>query len=159
MIKYISISFLILTLAIIIYFYILGRASQNQIQRQYSGGLLQACPSTPNCVCSEYPQDQAHYVLPLDVSTAPLAQGFSLVERVITKLGGEIVDQKNNYLKAIFKSGIFGFTDDFEVRLDPVSQTIHLRSASRVGRSDLGVNKKRIEEFKNEFDTLSGIAT
>jgi len=56
-----------------------------------------------------------------------------------------IQSENDDYLAATFSSAIFGFVDDLEVRIDSVQNTGHIRSASRVGHSDGGVNRKRIE--------------
>lgn len=47
-------------------------------------------------------------------------------------------------MAAIFTSKFFGFVDDLECRIDQANHTIHLRSASRVGHSDFGANRKRV---------------
>lgn len=66
-------------------------------------------------------------------------------------MSGNIQIEKENYITATFTSSIFRFVDDFEIRLDKKNNVIHLRSASRVGRSDFGINKKRIELFKQRY--------
>ena len=63
-------------------------------------------------------------------------------------MGGSIQVENENYFAATFTSTIFGFVDNLEIRIDTNKNVIHIRSASRVGRSDLGVNKKRIERLK-----------
>ena len=66
-------------------------------------------------------------------------------------MGGSIEDESKDYFASTFSSGIFGFVDDFEIRIDPVKKIIHIRSASRVGHGDMGVNKKRIELLKQLY--------
>jgi len=66
-------------------------------------------------------------------------------------MGGIIQVEKDNYLAATFISSIFGFVDDLEIRIEPGQKTIHLRSASRVGRGDGGVNRKRVEQLKKLY--------
>ncbi|MCU7835372.1 MAG: DUF1499 domain-containing protein [gamma proteobacterium symbiont of Taylorina sp.] len=56
-------------------------------------------------------------------------------------------DSNNNYLHATFTSSFFKFVDDFEVRVDHIALKLHIRSASRSGYSDFGVNKRRVKEF------------
>ena len=60
-------------------------------------------------------------------------------------------NRKDDYLAVTFTSSIFRFVDDLEIRIDTDQQLIHLRSASRVGRSDGGVNRKRLERLKMAF--------
>jgi uncharacterized protein (DUF1499 family) len=62
---------------------------------------------------------------------------------------GTIHSEGNNYLAATFSSRIFRFVDDFEIRVDPALKIVHIRSASRVGRGDMGINKKRLNCLKN----------
>lgn len=57
----------------------------------------------------------------------------------------------SDYLHAVFTSRIFRFKDDLELRMDRENRIIHLRSASRTGYSDFGVNRKRAEQFRNFF--------
>ena len=64
----------------------------------------------------------------------------------------KIVTADERYIHAEFSSGLFRFVDDVEFLIDPDTKTIHFRSASRVGRSDLGVNRKRMEEIRQRFD-------
>lgn len=58
----------------------------------------------------------------------------------------------DHYLAATFTSAIFRFVDDLELRIDPRQEVIHIRSASRVGRRDGGVNRRRVEKFKAQFE-------
>jgi uncharacterized protein (DUF1499 family) len=66
-------------------------------------------------------------------------------------MGGSIQAENENYLAATFSSTIFGFVDDLELRIDPVQKVIHIRSASRVGYSDAGVNRKRIALLRKTY--------
>ena len=78
------------------------------------------------------------------------------LKTVIREIGGSIQVEKADYLAATFTSSIFRFVDDLEIRIDTGQQLIHLRSASRVGRSDGGVNHKRLEYLKNSFHLKTG---
>jgi uncharacterized protein (DUF1499 family) len=72
--------------------------------------------------------------------------------RIIKELGGEIVVATDEYVAATFSSSLFGFIDDVECRLDASPKRIQIRSASRVGHSDLGVDRKRMEAMPRLFD-------
>ena len=63
-----------------------------------------------------------------------------------------IITQKDNYIHTTFKSRIFRFVDDIEFYFDDKEKLIHFKSASRVGRNDLGVNRKRMEEIRKRFN-------
>jgi uncharacterized protein (DUF1499 family) len=63
-----------------------------------------------------------------------------------------IITKKDNYIHATFKSRIFRFVDDVEFYFDDKEKIVHFKSASRVGHSDLGVNRKRMEEIRKRFN-------
>jgi uncharacterized protein (DUF1499 family) len=71
-------------------------------------------------------------------------------------MGGSVQVEHDSYLAATFTSSIFGFVDDLEIRVDSERKTIHLRSASRVGHGDGGVNRKRTERLKKWVIEVSG---
>lgn len=108
---------------------------------------LSRCPDTPNCVNSEYPEQAEHYVSPLNLSTANNKQIMHLAQKNLLAMGAHISSTDNHYLHATFTSRLFKFIDDFELRLDVANQKLHIRSASRTGYSDFGVNKRRVKEF------------
>jgi uncharacterized protein (DUF1499 family) len=60
----------------------------------------------------------------------------------------QIVSESKGYLHAECRSGVFGFVDDLELHLRPQSDSIAVRSASRLGYSDFGVNRKRVESLR-----------
>jgi uncharacterized protein (DUF1499 family) len=116
-----------------------------------SGGGLAPCPPTPNCVHTgdRYPAD----VVPLTL--APVWRGAStddlwpLVEEAVRGLPRtEITGVEAGYLHAESTSRIFRFVDDLELFHDRVMGELVVRSASRMGRSDLGVNRDRVEALR-----------
>jgi len=114
-------------------------------------GALQPCPAEPNCVCSEAGEGQQHTISSLNLGrNADVA--WSQLQKVMGELGGKLIHSNENYLHAEFTSLLFRFVDDFEARLDQESGQIHLRSASRVGHSDLGANRKRVEAIRIRFE-------
>ena len=116
------------------------------------GGMLAKCPGKPNCACSEYRDDASHYIDPLIIPQNIPFDTFSLLKTIIQEMGGTVQIEKNNYLAATFTSAIFKFVDDLEIRIDSTQKLIHIRSASRVVYTDLGVNKKRTELLKKLFN-------
>ena len=114
--------------------------------------MLSKCPNKPNCVCSEYKDDANHYIDPISIPQNITFDTFSLLKNVIQDMGGNIQVESDNYLAATFTSAIFKFVDDLEIRIDLTQNVIHLRSASRVGYSDMGVNKKRAKLLKKLFN-------
>ena len=104
-------------------------------------GRLTPCPDSPNCVTS-YDTDESH-------SIEPLVAELNQIEQVLVGLDeANIVDAGDNYLYAEFTSRIMGYVDDVEFLFDPVNGITHVRSASRLGYGDMGVNRKRIEAIR-----------
>jgi len=145
-----------IALLVIIAFFVLGYRSQSGAASGLVEGRLKPCPDTPNCVSSEFVSDAAHYIEPLVYAADEAAQVLPRLKAIIREMGGSIQAEKTGYLAATFTSSIFGFVDDLELRIDTGQNTIHLRSASRVGHGDLGVNRKRVELLKNSFHSKTG---
>ncbi|MBD0303646.1 MAG: DUF1499 domain-containing protein [Tolypothrix sp. T3-bin4] len=112
-----------------------------------NNGKLAPCPNSPNCVSSQS-SDVGHSIAPLTYSSTP-EQAIAKLKSVIESLPRtKIITESNDYLYAEFKSALMGFVDDVEFYLDPKANVIQVRSASRLGQSDLGVNRKRIETIR-----------
>ena len=113
-------------------------------------GKLAPCPSSPNCV-SSLATDAAHAIEPLP---ADGADAMANLRRVIEAMPRtRIVTAEGDYLYAEFESALLGFVDDVEFQ--KAGDVIHVRSASRLGYSDLGVNRTRIEEIRAAFEQRS----
>lgn len=104
-------------------------------------GQLRPCPDTPNCVCSC--ESDEHGIEPLAIG--PNKWG-ALIQTVAGMPGATIVDEQDGYLRAEFRTRIMGYIDDVEFLQD--GDKVHVRSASRLGRSDLGANRKRVETIR-----------
>lgn len=114
-------------------------------------GQLAPCPISPNCV-SSFSQDAEHKINPLAYTSTP-AEAMANLKKVIQSLErSKIITETDNYLYAEFTSALMGFVDDVEFLLDEEQKAIHVRSASRLGESDLGVNRKRIETIRATFN-------
>ena len=115
-----------------------------------AAGRLAPCPRTPNCVSTEAPAGPRH-MDPIPY-TGPLAQARAkLLEVLRNHPRTKIVAEEADYLKAECRSEIFRFVDDVEFLFDDAAKRIHFRSASRLGRKDFGVNRKRMEEISAAF--------
>ena len=112
-------------------------------------GQLRPCPNSPNCVSSEEEKGRA-YIKPLDYDSTA-AEAWDRLKNAVQAIGGRIEADQDHYLRATFRTAIYRFVDDLECRLDPDNNVIHLRSASRAGHSDLGVNRKRVERLRERF--------
>ena len=116
-------------------------------------GKLAPCPSTPNCVCSQS-EDAGHKIEPLTYKSTPEVAFTQLKQAIASQPRTKIITQSPNYLYAEFTSAIMKFVDDVEFYLDEDAKVIHVRSASRLGQSDLGVNRKRIETIRAKLQEL-----
>ena len=108
-------------------------------------GRFAPCRPTPNCVSSQAdPADKEHYIAPIAFSgTMP-----ELRRAVESMTRATVISEEGTYLYAEYKSALLGYVDDVELLLDESARLVHVRSASRLGRSDFGVNRKRIEELR-----------
>ncbi len=114
-------------------------------------GQLSKCPESPNCINTEFPDDKSHYLPPLLLSDPMKNNITASVRQTVIKMGGAVSSENTiddiPYLAATFTSSLFSFVDDFEVRIDLTAGKLHIRSASRTGYSDFGVNKRRVKKF------------
>lgn len=114
-------------------------------------GKLAACPGKPNCVSSQASSDRQR-VMPLRLSDESAAAMKRLKEVVNNMSGTRLIDESEHYLHFECASKLLGFVDDLEFLCDPDDQVVHVRSASRLGYSDLGVNRKRVESIRRKFE-------
>lgn len=115
-------------------------------------GRLAPCPSTPNCVSSQS-RDPEHAVEPLSyMASAPRAMA-DLKKVILGMKRSKIVEERDFYLRVEFTSALWRFVDDVEFYFDEGTQVIEVRSASRLGKSDFGVNRKRVEEIRTIWRT------
>lgn len=120
-------------------------------------GRLAAPSKTPNSVSSQadlfpgHPQREYARIAPLAYS----GDGAAAMARLATVIremdGAHVVHEKPGYLYVQFRTPWLGFVDDAEFWLDPAGGVIQLRSASRLGKSDLGLNRRRIEAIRQQF--------
>jgi len=113
-------------------------------------GKLAKCPQMPNCVSSQS-KDVTHKVDPLRYQSSQ-KKALNKLKTIIEETeNAEIIEATDNYLYAQYTSRIMGFVDDVEFYFDSQNPVIHVRSASRLGESDLGVNRRRIESIREQF--------
>ncbi|TGM00201.1 DUF1499 domain-containing protein [Leptospira jelokensis] len=116
-----------------------------------SGKLLE-CPSTPNCVSSYTdPSDKEHFRAPAPY-TKPTSEAVAILkQRILETPRTKIIKEENNYLYVEFTSFLMRYVDDVEFYFDEKTKQLHFRSASRLGKSDFGVNRKRIETLLKDL--------
>jgi uncharacterized protein (DUF1499 family) len=116
-------------------------------------GRLAPPKRTPNCVSSQAdPADAVHYIAPIafrgsaDEAMAAAKDAVQSMERAT------IVREAPDYLYAEFKSRLLGYVDDLELHFDRGAGLFHVRSASRLGRRDFGVNRNRVEALRRKME-------
>ncbi len=108
---------------------------------------LTPCPAKPNCVSSD--ARGSHNVEPLFLGNLSASDAWTLAVKVVDNLHRvTIIRQTETYLHAECQSAILGFVDDLELHLRGAERIIAVRSASRLGRSDFGINRKRIDDLR-----------
>lgn len=138
--------------AIVFGFIALSLLEKQPVGLGVQDGRLAACPDKPNCVHSQS-DDPRHAIEPLPLNESAQAAIRRLAKIVQQMPRSRVVRQTENYLHAEFDSFVFRFTDDTEFYADPDASVIHIRSAARSGHSDLGVNRRRMEKIRHEFES------
>ncbi len=111
-------------------------------------GKLLPCPGSPNCVGSQDP-DPGHQVASLPFHGSGLETMARLKAVVLAQARTRVTEEREGYLRAESVSLLFRFVDDVEFLVDEPARVVHVRSASRVGHSDLGVNQRRVEKLRS----------
>ena len=111
-------------------------------------GHLRGCPPSPNCVSSQA-SDSAHYIAPLALQGDPTSTRARLLHLLAQTPRVSLVAQDAHYLRAEFTSQVMRFVDDVEFLIG--QEAVEVRSASRLGHSDLGVNRARIEGLRQQL--------
>ncbi len=111
---------------------------------------LAPCPSSPNCVSSEA-TDPKHAIAPFPLSGSPETDLDLLASIILSLPRTEIIEHTPSYLHAVFTSKIFRFKDDVVFLVNPDKNVIEVRSASRLGYGDFGVNRERIETLRKIY--------
>jgi len=110
-------------------------------------GALSPCPASPNCVVSQT-SDSEHAIAPISYQASREDAYDALVKILSVVPRTTIVEQTNDYIWAESSSRLLGFVDDVEFYFPSDENVIHMRSASRLGESDLGVNRRRLEQIR-----------
>ncbi|MGA7932036.1 MAG: DUF1499 domain-containing protein [Kovacikia sp.] len=115
-----------------------------------TNGRLAPCPGTPNCVCSHDREGQSA-IAPLTYSSTQTEAKSALKQIIQSQERTTLITETDNYLYVEFASNLMGFVDDVEFFFEPAVNLIQVRSASRLGKSDLGVNRKRVELIREKL--------
>lgn len=120
-------------------------ASQTPATAGISGEFLGPCPSTPNCVNSAATEPD-HSIAALQPAPGMTVQDIAATLETLP--GVKLVTLEQNYLHATAQTRLWGFIDDVEILQIEGSDDLQIRSASRLGTSDLGANRKRVEALR-----------
>jgi uncharacterized protein (DUF1499 family) len=142
-------SFWLAPIVIVLALVVLSVASQFKRPPGIGDNVLAPCPKSPNCVSSEN-DSGSDRIEPLAITGTPGAARECL-KRAIEGIGGAIEFESDGYIWAVFKTTVFRFIDDMEFRIDTRHRVIHLRSASRIGYYDFGVNHRRTAALRQRF--------
>lgn len=113
-------------------------------------GRLAPCPNSPNCVSTQS-TDAKHGIDPI-VYTTSMEEARDSLEKIVRAMPRtKVVRQEEDYMHLECSSRLLRFVDDVEFWFDDANKVIHCRSASRKGYSDLGVNRKRVEQIREQF--------
>ena len=126
---------------------ILSCSGKRPLNLGVSDGTLALCPNKPNCVSSDA-GDPKHQIQNYTLSLISDEAWQAVRESVLKLPRTKIVTDSDGYLHAECRSALFGFVDDLELYLGPDVEVIAIRSAARLGFSDLGVNRKRVEQLR-----------
>lgn len=117
-----------------------------------NNGKFYDCPDSPNCINTmASANDKIHYSEPISYQGSLQEAKLKILNIINSTPRTKILDESENYIHAIYISKMMKFVDDVQFYFDDNTKLIHIRSASRVGYSDLGVNRKRVDMIKKEF--------
>lgn len=120
-------------------------------------GRLAPCRRTPNCVSSQAdPADAVHYIEPIPFKGDAAAAIAAARKAVESMQRATVIRAEPGYLYAEFRSKLIGFVDDVEFAFDDRAGLLHVRSSSRIGRRDFGVNRARVEFLRRRIAGAAG---
>lgn len=144
---------LLIPLLVIVTLAVLSATARRPTTLGVRDGRLAPCPDSPNCVSTQADRG-ASRMEPMPILGDP-TDVLPRLRAVLSAMPrSRIVTADDNYLHAEFTSALFRFVDDVEFCVDREQRVIHFRSASRVGKSDLGVNRQRMQAIAQAFGRL-----
>jgi uncharacterized protein (DUF1499 family) len=130
---------------------ILGCSAYRPLNLGITDGKLSPCPDSPNCVSSQS-SDKRHFIEPLRYEGTEQEAMQRLIDVIQGMKRCRIITIEDRYIHAEFTSAFFRFVDDVEFYFDSEAKIIDMRSASRIGYSDFGVNRQRMEKIRSLFN-------
>ena len=132
----------------------LGLSSKSPPALGIVDGHLTPCPKKRNCVSSQA-KGRAHRIAPITASGTLEHVAAQAQDAISSMPGARIAEIEGGYLRAEFQSRLFRFVDDLELLWRPDEEYFDVRSASRVGNSDLGANRRRVEALRQRLESAS----
>ena len=129
----------------------MNQISKIENQIGITDGKLAPCPKSPNCVSTQV-SDKKHIIKPLKYSSTLKEAKLKILDIIESLKRTKIINETEDYIHAEFRTRTFKFVDDVEFYFDDTEKIIHFRSASRVGWSDMGVNRKRMEKIRKLYE-------
>ena len=148
--KWFAITVAVVGLGYLVVLAVLSALSRRAPELGLLGGRLRPCRSRLNCISTE-DTARGNPEAPFPFAGDPEAALDRLAAAIAAMPGGRVTLRSAGYLRAEFQSALFRFIDDVEAAVDPAGGRIQLRSASRVGRGDRGVNRERVRELRRRF--------
>lgn len=147
MVRWISLFVVVLVIGFFAYIKINNRPPEDL---GVTAELLKPCPTSPNCVSSQAEKsDAAHYIEPIIYHGSRMDTQLSIESYFLNQGNAQIINSQLGYVHIQVKSRYLGFIDDVEFYLPEADSIVDVRSASRVGYSDLDVNRDRIEKLRS----------
>lgn len=137
-------------------FVALGVLSRRPTRRPDAGPTLAPCPSTPNCVHSGAEPGSRAAIEPFALGDDADAAWRAFGAAVEALPRTTVVDRGDHWLHAESRSALFGFVDDLQAVRDDAAGRIDVRCAARVGTSDLGANRRRVEALRAAYEARRG---
>jgi len=113
-------------------------------------GKLHPCPKSPNCVSTQA-IDEKQKIEPINYSGSLEDAKMKIISIINSLKRSKIITNEENYIHVEFRTATFRFVDDVEFLFDDKEKLIHFRSRARMGYSDMGVNRKRMEKITKLF--------
>ncbi|MFI8621935.1 DUF1499 domain-containing protein [Marinomonas sp. NPDC078689] len=149
MVRWISLFVVVLVIGFFVYIKVNNQPPEGL---GVTAGLFKPCPTTPNCVSSQAEKsDAAHYIAPMIYHGSRKDTQLNIESYFLNQGNAQIVASELGYVHIEVKSSWFGYIDDVEFYLPEADSVIHVRSGSRVGYSDLDVNRQRIEKLETHL--------
>lgn len=138
--------------AIVITAGLAGCASSPPDHFMAADGQFTPCSSAPHCVSSQAPEDSDRHVSPFTYTTSTSVARSALIATLSRAKSAKLVTRKPQFVHATFTSTL-GFVDDVTFLIQPNDQRIDVKSSSRIGYYDFGVNRNRVTRLHKAFDS------